>query len=393
MKKSKPKKRRRVCFVITSDIHYTRNKLILFELKKRKDIELKIVVGGSALSSRHSSIEGVEEKLKKDGLDIDERVTILVEGGNLIASAKTAGLGVLEFATVFEKIEPDVILLRGDRYEVLSAAIAAVHLNIPIAHIEGGDVSGTVDESIRHAITKLSHIHFTTNDESSERVKRMGENPSYIFNVGSPDVEYVKESAEKFSISNKELLNFGVGGDIDIKKPYILVLYHPVSTEYGKNKEQTEALSEAINNLKVQTLWFWPNTDAGTDEVSGVMRRYHEQVKPEHVRFLRYVAEDKFYALLKNCACLLGNSSSGIKESSYLGVPVVNVGSRQKGRMRGGNVIDVEVHKKEKILSAVKGQIKQGKYKEDELYSKKSTAKNIAKILATSELYTQKSFH
>src|SRR3989338_6441718 len=180
-------RKRKICFVVTSHIHYTRNKLVLDATRDHPRVELQIVVGGSAILPKYGE---VLDLMQKDGFKCSAKITMVFEGGSPIAMAKTTGIGITEFATVFDNLNPDVVIVRGDRYEVLSAAIAASYLNIPVAHIEGGDVTGTIDESVRHAITKLAHIHFATNEVSLGRILRVGERPEYVFNVGSPELEF-----------------------------------------------------------------------------------------------------------------------------------------------------------------------------------------------------------
>lgn len=379
-------RKRKICFVITSQVHYGRSKLILSELKKRKDVELQIVIGASALLSNYGDVLTM---IKKDGFKVDASALMTLEGGNPTAAAKTTGVGILEFATIFENLKPDVAVVRGDRYEVLAAAIAAAYLNIPVAHIEGGDVTGNIDESVRHAITKLSHIHFTTNEESKKRVLRMGENPKYVFDFGCPGVEYFGKAS---SIpSNKFINSHGVGSQIDLKKPYLLVMQHPVTSEVGENRKHLTETLMAVNNLGIQTIWFWPNIDAGTDEVSKSIRVFRENVKPDKMHFLKYLEPSKFIGLLKKASCLVGNSSTGIKECSYLGVPAVNIGTRQNGRMRAENIIDVGYDRTE-IKEVIKKQLKHGKYKRSEMYYQKGANKNIAEVLAKIPLYVQKHF-
>jgi UDP-hydrolysing UDP-N-acetyl-D-glucosamine 2-epimerase len=379
-------KKRKICFVITSHIHYGRNKLILDELKRRKDVEIQIVVGASAILPTYGDVIPV---LEKDGHRVSAKITMVFEGGSQLAMAKTAGIGISEFATVFDNLSPDIVLVRGDRYEVLSAATAAAYLNIPVAHIEGGDVTGTIDESVRHAVTKLSHFHFTTNDTATERVIRMGEDPGYVFNVGSPEIEYL--SRNNFTVSNKLINHLGVGDLIDIKKPYLLVMKHPVTSEIADARKQTFLVLNAVHDIGVPTIWFWPNVDAGTDEISKAIRTFRENNKAEHMRFIKYVPPDHFLGLLKSSACLVGNSSAGIKESSFFGTPVINIGTRQNGRMRGENVIDVP-YSRAKIQSAIDKQLAHGPYERDDVYYKKGTSKKIADVLVNSPLYTQKQF-
>lgn len=380
------KKKRKICFVITSKIHYGRSKLVLHALQRRSDVELQIVVAASALLDMHGN---VLETLKSDGFTVNDKIVMTLEGGTTVAMAKTAGIGIMEFATAFDNLQPDVVVVRGDRYEVLSAAVAASYLNITVAHIEGGDVTGTIDESVRHAITKLSHIHFPTNEQSAERIIRMGENPKYVFNVGSSDIEFVAQN--KFRVSEKLINYLGVGDIIDIDKPFLMVMQHPVTSEVGANRDHIEETLFAVHELSIPTIWFWPNVDAGTDEVSKGIRTFREEKNPSHMRFLKSLPPEQFIGLLKCASCLVGNSSAGIKECSYLGTPAVNIGTRQYGRMRADNVIDVGYDARS-IKTAIRRQLKHGSYEPSKLYCKKGTSKNIAQTLAKARLYSQKHF-
>lgn len=379
-------KKRKICFIITSKIHYARSKLILNELKRRADIQHQIVVGASAVLPNYGDILPL---MKEDGFKCDAKIIMTLEGGTPVAMAKTTGIGITEFTTAFDNLNPDIVLLRGDRYEVLAAAIAAAYLNIPIAHIEGGDVTGTIDESVRHAVTKLAHIHFVTNDESKARVIRMGEDPNYVFNVGCPELEFVEKNS--FKASNKLINYLGVGDIVDISKPFLMVMQHPVTSEFGQNRQNVEETLNAIRELNIPTIWFWPNVDAGTDEVSKAIRVFRETQNPHHIRFIKSLPPEQFIGLMKRAACLVGNSSAGIKECSFLGIPVVNIGTRQNGRMRAENVKDADYDKK-MIKSVIKNQLKHGPYKRSLIYYQPETSKKIVKILATIKPYIQKRF-
>lgn len=381
------RKRRKVCFIITNRIHYARNQLLLQQLKGDPDLELQLVVGGAALLEKYS--EGVPETLRRHGFTIQETMLNLIEGGNHVAMAKTAGLAVLELTNTFQKLDPDVVLIRGDRFEQLAAAMTAAYLNKTVAHIEGGDVTGTIDESVRHAITKLAHIHFVTNDDSYRRVLQMGENPAYVFHVGSPDIEF---AAMVERTPDKEMIErIGVGGHIDVAKPYLMVIQHPVTSE-KENLENVLKTLEAVHASGKQAIWFWPNPDAGTDEISKGIRRFREHTPTPSIRFVVDVHPRDFIALLKHSSCLVGNSSSGIKEAAFFGVPVVNVGTRQHGRTRSANVMDV-AYDRDAIRLAIETQLAHGPHPPSLAYFKPETSKRIRGILKRVPLYTQKRFH
>ncbi len=379
-------KKRKIAFIITSKIHYARSKLILDEIKKNDALDLSIIVGASAILPNYGDVLTL---IEKDGFTCSAKITMTLEGGSAVAMAKTTGIGIAEFATAFDNIKPDVVVVRGDRYEVLSAAVSAAYLNIPVAHIEGGDVTGTIDESVRHAISKLAHIHFPTNNVSKDRLIRMGEQPEYVFNVGCPGIEFIAKETKDVS---RELINTtGVGSEIDLTQPYLMVVQHPVTSEIGDNRFNTEQTLDAVSKSNTPAIWFWPNVDAGTDEVSKALRVFREEQDTHQIRFIKHIEPGHFAYLLKNAACLVGNSSAGIKEASYFGTPVVNIGTRQSGRMRGEHIIDAE-YDATRIQDAIETQLRRGCYAQSDMYYKPGTSSQIAHLLATLPLYTQKRF-
>ncbi len=385
------KNKRRICFIITSFIHYSRSLLILEELKKRPDVDLHIVIGGTALLQKYSAHTAyVRNILEAEGYKNLYEVYFNLEGDAPTVKAQTAGLGLIEFAHLFNNIKPDLVVVRGDRFEMLSAATAASYMNIPIAHIEGGDVTGTLDEMVRHSITKLSHIHFVTNEDARRRVLQMGESPKYVFNFGSPEIEIVHKIAAH--TQNPNLLSTGSGTHFDPASGYLMVMYHPVSTERDRVREHTKALLTAVHGIQIPTYWFWPNFDLGAEDISHEMRIFNDKIADHQIHFMRYVPPREFLALLKNALCLIGNSSAGIKECSYLGIPVVNIGTRQRGRLRAKNVIDVN-EGAQALRRVIRKQLAVGRYQPSKLYFVKDTSKNIVKTLATVTLYVQKKFH
>lgn len=380
---------RTICFPMTSRIHYARQKRLLTVLRRHPRLTLQLVVGGSLLLEKYG--ERFLSAIEADGFRVDEVLYNVIEGGNHITMAKTAGLTTLEFSNALYKLRPDIVLIRGDRFEQLAIAMAAAYLNKTIAHIEGGDRSGTIDESVRHAITKLAHIHFVTNEDARRRVIRMGEHPRSVFNVGSPDIEFV--SKVPASLTGREVNRSGLGATIDVGKPFLIVMQHPVTTEDG-NRAHIERVLEAISALRMPTVFFWPNSDAGTAEMAKGIRIYRESGKLAHeeVRFVTDLLPEHFIALLRRARVLVGNSSAGIKECSYLGVPVVNVGTRQWGRLRAANVRDVGYDAKA-IVRAARAQLAHGPYPVSRLYHRPKTSERIAEVLATAPLTRQKQFY
>ncbi len=386
--------KRKICFIVTSFIHYSRNFLILEELKNREDVDLHIVLGGVVLSDKYASHTfNVRRILENDGFGNIHEAYFNVDGDHPIVKAKTIGLGIVEFSSILHDIQPDLMVVRGDRFEVLAAAVAAAYMNIPIAHIEGGDISGTLDESVRHAITKLAHIHFATNEPARERILRMGEDARYVFNFGSPDIEVILQ-AEKQGIDTIDEAAFdqaGSGTQFSLDEKYVMVMYHPVNTELGSLSENTKKLLSAVQRLDMPVVWFWPNFDAGAEYISHELRMFKEKTVNHKVKFLRYLPPRQFLSLLTKTECLIGNSSAGIKECSYLGIPVVNVGSRQNNRLRAENVLDCG-NDSDEIYEVIRKQLGNGRYPSSRLYVSNDTGREIATTLAKTDLYTQKLF-
>ena len=255
-------------------------------------------------------------------------------------------------------------------------------------------MTGSIDESVRHAITKLAHIHFVTNDDACRRVLAMGEDPAYVFNTGSLDVERVATpDAAAVDISTAGLNAHGVGNQVDVTRPFLTVIQHPVTTE-SDNRRHLDATFRAVSALGLPAVWFWPNPDAGTGEMAETLRHFreHHEAATERIRFITDLQTDHFIALLKRTACLLGNSSAGIKECSYLGTPVVDVGGRQEGRLRSDNVVHAG-YDVEEIRAAIQKQLQHGRYQPSHIYYRPGTSEAIVAILARAPLYVQKRFH
>jgi len=375
-----------ICFIVTSRAQYARNKLLLKQINGDQALNLQIIVGGSALLKKYGEIIS---DLKMEGFKDVEEIYTSLEGGNNVAMAKTTGLAILEFTNILQRLKPDMVVAIGDRFEVLAAAVAAAYLNIGICHIEGGDVSGTIDESVRHAITKLAHLHFVTNDASKKRVLKMGENPSHVHNVGSLDIEFLSQ-VENISNLEKILNKSGVGAKINLNQPFIMVIQHPVTTGEDNFKNINETLA-AVHKLGLQAVWFWPNADAGEADMSHAIRIYREKHSKSKIHFITNMGPKEFINLLKRAACLVGNSSSGVKECSYLGIPVVNIGTRQRNRLAAKNLLNVG-YNSAAIKEAVKKQIKHGQYPSSSIYFKAETSKQITNIIKKIKPSTQKVF-
>jgi UDP-hydrolysing UDP-N-acetyl-D-glucosamine 2-epimerase len=381
--------KRRICFPITNRAYYGRSQLLIRKLHTHPEIELELMLGGSILLDKYS--RHIAEDIEAGGFTISASLFNVIEGGNHVAMAKTACLTALEFTNGLHTIDPDIVIICGDRFEQLAIAMAAAYLNKMIAHIEGGDVSGSIDESVRHAITKLAHLHFVTNADAHRRVLAMGEDPRYVFNTGSLDVELA--SRVDTAITNEIVNGHGVGHAVDVTRPFLMVIQHPVTSERD-NRQHLETTLRAVSALDMPAIWFWPNPDAGTGEMAETLRHFREQHEgaTARMRFITNVPADQFIAMLKLTACVVGNSSAGIKECSYLGTPVVNIGGRQQGRLNAGNVVDAGYDAAE-IQRAVQAQVRHGRYTPSHIYFQPDASQAIVDVLARVELYTQKRFH
>ncbi len=376
--------KRKIAVVLADRANYGRLKPVLKNLKESDQIQLMLICAGSMLLNRFGSAVDI---VRADGFDIDEEVYIEVEGSHLVTMTKSIGLGIIEFTQVFSRLMPDFVLIIGDRYEVLSVAISAVYQNICLIHIQGGEVSGSIDELTRHAITKLSHYHFPATKRAGEHILAMGEDPKTVFPFGCPSADVVANVTK--GPSSDLFDSLGIGKHIDFSKRFILVVFHPVTTESGDSKEQIESLLNAVKETQEQAIVLWPNIDAFSDEISRVIRGFRERNKDYPLHLYKNFPPDVFIAVLAKTACAVGNSSSFVRDASFVGTPVVLVGTRQDGRERCGSVIRVE-SKREDIFAAIKKQLSNGRYKCSNLYGEPGVSNKIVETITTLKPYTQK---
>ena len=379
---------KKVCVVIGSRANYGSARSLMRAVQNHPELSLLTVAGASAILPRFGA---VADLIEKDGFPIHHRFYMIVEGENPVTMAKSTGLGLMELADVFANLKPDFVVSIGDRFETMSTAVAAAYMNIPLVHTMGGEVTGTIDESIRHAVTKLAHVHFPANQDAADRIIKMGEEPSMVFPVGCPRIDEVKRILEEDPDRTTSLFEDfkGVGNRLDLSQPFLLVSQHPITTEYGQGRKQIEATLEAIKQLKMNAVMIWPNADAGSDDVSRGIRVFREREQPNYLHVFINLPVATYVHLMNRCACLIGNSSSAIREGAYIGVPAVNVGTRQNARQRGANVIDAP-HDPAAIVAAVKRQIAHGKYPIDPIYGDGHAGGRIADILAKVSVNVQK---
>jgi UDP-hydrolysing UDP-N-acetyl-D-glucosamine 2-epimerase len=323
-----------------------------------------------------------------DGFVPDATIRFIIEGETPATMAKSTGLGLLELPTVFELLQPEIVVTVADRFETIATAVAAAYMNVPVAHTQGGELSGSIDESVRHAVTKLAHLHFPATELAARRVIAMGEDPTTVFHVGCPSIDLVART--DLGLRADVLAQFGgAGAPIDPEKPFLLMIQHPVTTEYGLGIDQINQTLEAVTSLGMQALVFWPNVDAGAEHVAKGIRVFRELGRDHGFHFFRNLPPEVFVKLMAHCACMVGNSSAAIREGAFLGTPAVTVGTRQHSRERGSNVVEVG-HDTEEIAAAIRSQIDHGLYPSSALFGDGSAGKRIADVLATARPAIQK---
>ena len=310
---------------------------ILREIIKRKKLELILVVTGTHLSKKYGM---TINEIKKDKFKIYETFKFLPNDDTGFSVAKSLGEYVIQFAKIFKKVKPDINLILGDRDEMLASAIAAYHMNIPNAHIHGGDVSRNIDEYTRHAITKISNIHFPSTEKSKRRIVKMGENPKFVFLTGSPSIDELRSN----KILNKKQFENKYG--FQVTKNLIVLIQHPVTTQIANTKKHIQNTLKAIEYFGYTTIIIAPNSDAGSNTIFQNIRHFAKS--HNFVKIFPSLPRSDYLYLIKNCGVLVGNSSSGLIEASYFGTPAVNIGIRQQGREKSKNVFDA---KSESVIS------------------------------------------
>ena len=380
-------RKRKICVVVTARPSYSRIRTALRAITEHPDLELQLVVAASALLDRYgNAIQAIE----RDGFTPAARVYMVVEGENLVTSAKSTGLGLVELATVFDNLRPDAVVTIADRYETLATAVAASYMNIPVVHVQGGEVTGSIDEKVRHAVTKLSNLHLVSTQGARTRVIKLGEDERHVVVTGCPSIDIAADVQASPAFDFDPFVKYGgVGPSADLSNGYLVVMQHPVTTEYEEARRQVDETLYAVKDFGLPVLWFWPNVDAGSDGTSKGIRVFREREKPANFHLFRNMFPEDFLRLLVHATAIVGNSSVAIRECSFLGVPAVNVGSRQQGRERGANVIDVP-HGRVAIAAAIREHVRRGKAASDHLYGDGRAGARIADCLATAELTVEK---
>ena len=378
---------KKICVVIGSRANYSSIKSAMRAIQAHDELELQLIVGASAVLDRYGAVINL---IESDGFVASARVHMLIEGETPATMAKSTGLGLMELPTLFEQMKPDVVLTVGDRFETMATTLAAAYMNIPVAHTMGGEVSGTIDESIRHAVTKFAHIHFPACEGARERIIRLGELPEHVHMVGCPRIDLVADILDAPEISlESALFDKGVGERLNFDQPFVLVSQHPVTTEYGAGEAQITMTLQAVRDLELPAIVLWPNADAGSDDIARGIRKWRERKLDRHMHFFKNLSIETYVRLMRKTACLVGNSSSGIREGAFIGTPVVNIGTRHNARDRGSNVMDVP-YGRDEIKAAIARQVGHGPYATEPIYGDGRAGQRIADILSTEMVDVQK---
>lgn len=368
---------RKIIYITGTRADYGLMKRVLEKIDSHPDLDLEIIATGMHLLEEFGH---TIDEIEKDGFKI-HKILSTFERDDKMSMAFFIGDFIKKLSSKVEKIDPDFILLLGDRAEMLGGAIVGCYMSIANVHLHGGEITSTVDEMARHAITKLSNLHLPANQKSAERIKRMGENPEHVRVVGAPGLDFVlnEDPIPKKVLESRY--------EIDLSKPLILVIQHPVTMEVERAGEQMRKTLEVIKRLKHQTILIYPNADAGGRKMIEEIKRYEDL---DFISTFKNIPREDYISLMRNSSVLVGNSSSGIIEAPSLNLPVVNIGTRQKGRERAENVIDVEYDQRE-IEDAIEISLSDEKFNSkikhiDNPYGDGRTSERITEILSNIDI-------
>jgi UDP-hydrolysing UDP-N-acetyl-D-glucosamine 2-epimerase len=372
----------KLCVVLTSRGNYAKFKVLMALAEADPDVELHVVVGGELVLK--------DRVVKEFDLPEHEKIYFSISGDTTGVMAKSTGNAVSEFSNYFVKVKPHVVAIVGDRFETLGVAVAAYLNNVPIAHLEGGEFSGGVDEGIRHSITKMANIHFPCTEKAVDVIKKLGENPDMIFRAGMTSVDAITTNHLQVSDFDQFQVSHGIGDDVNISNNFLLVVFHPVTNE--DVNLQTIKLFSAMRYFQRPIIWVSPNIDAGSGAIRDIIRKFGRKTR---IKFLKSLPIEYFGMLIERASCIIGNGSVGIREAAYFGTPNVSVGSRQDNRCTSHNTIHTTLDVAD-IIAATEKQIDHGRYDADGLYGgsrEGSASKYILEILKKVDFNIQKVFY
>lgn len=372
---------KRVVVCLTSRGNYATLGSVLHKLDDHPEVELEIIVAGASMVEKFGRLS---EMLAEDGLSVTRELYNLLESGTPESAAKTTGLSLIEFTNEISRLEPDAVITIGDRYETMAVTLSASYLNVPVVHTHGGEITGSIDEKVRHATTKLADYHVVCTERSKAIVEAMGEQAERVFLTGDPSMDPAAEVLEEDGPYDPQQEYDGDGGHVDVTQPYVVVQYHPVHTEHDQEYERTREVLAAVADLDVGVFWFRPNMDVGNTDVTRAIEDFREETSPENFTFYVNLRPKDYLRLVANSACYVGNSSVGIRECSFLGQPSVNVGDRQQYRERGENVVDVPIER-EAIAEAIEDQMAIGSYEQSTLYGDGHAGDRIRDVIVETD--------
>jgi UDP-hydrolysing UDP-N-acetyl-D-glucosamine 2-epimerase len=369
---------RRICVVTGSRAEYGVLYCLLQEIIADSRLALQIVATGSHLSPEFGL---TYQAIEADGLRIDRKIEMLLSSDTPIGTTKGVGLGVIGFADAFADLDPDIVVVIGDRFEILAAAQAAFFAGIAIAHISGGEVTeGAVDDVIRHCITKMSRYHFVAAEAYRRRVIQLGETPGTVFNVGDPGLDNI---ARLTLMDRRELAD---SLDVDLSVPFLLTTYHPVTAGACDARGGMQALLDALDEFPTYNIFFTkPNADAGGRALTAIIDAY-AAAQPQRVKAFTSLGQQRYLSALRHCAAVVGNSSSGIIEAPAMGKPTVNIGARQRGRLKASSIIDcaeTSISITTALTHALSDSFSTQAAQTESLYGNCSASSQIRELLAT----------
>ena len=370
--------------VLVDRANYGRLYPVMEQIAASPRLRLQTLISGTMSLARFGNASRL---LERDGFAIDGRIEMELEGDSPSTMARSLGLGVMGFTTELERLKPDIVVLIGDRYEAFSAAISAAYLNMCIVHFQGGEVSGSIDESARHAITKLAHYHVPATERAKEFLLRMGERSETILGVGCPSADIASKLEPGELNVGRESMKANVPFSLD--RPYVLACYHPNTTRFGREEQDFTNYVEAVLAAVHPTVFITPNIDAGSERFSKILQGLLKAPGCERVNLISNLPPLENLAVLRNASCAVGNSSSFIRDGSFFGTPIVMVGDRQNLREVADNVVFVPPKRME-ISEAMHRQIARGPFPPSHLYGRSGISQQVVERLIDIELYAQK---
>ena len=377
------KKKIKLLISVLSRANYARVKSVISAAKDSQNIETILVLGCSAVCKDYGDIS---EECINEGYVVNEKISSLMHEKSRENMVKTTALTMLDYSQILKKYNPDFTLTVADRYETIALAIASSYMNIPLIHLQGGEPTGCIDDKIRNCIAQMADYHFVCNKDAYKRTIRWGENESRVFNVGCPSLDHLKKYDNRDDINNEiEQINIIKKTNIDIDRKYVVFLYHP---DTRKKSQEFSLILESIKNVcteeDIDLIVFEPNPDAGSDEINEKLYSYNKKINvlnnQININFISHLESKLYNALIQGCEVLIGNSSSGIRESSYLGIKSLNIGERQVHRMRGENVIDTDISK-ENIEKSLKKHLSNKKPDQSFIYGEGVSGVKIISLI------------